>query len=171
MLFRSLRQGLPSAVGENLLRAADYDIYVRDRSPQVRFTGKNYVLPRVGQEGVPLISVNTPKVAVDILRYGDRNLIQATTSSDFLKQMSAFRIRKMVQETGQKVWSGVLDTRSELNKDITTAFPVTEAAPKLEPGVYVMIARAGEKPVTGGIPLKAPKRGEDRKSTRLNSSH
>ena len=32
---------------------ADYEIYVRDRSPQVHFTGKNYVLPRVGQEGIP----------------------------------------------------------------------------------------------------------------------
>ena len=70
----------PSAVGETLLKSADFDIYVRDRSPQVRFTGKNYVLPRVGQEGVPIISVNTPKVAVDILRVGDRNLIQTVRS-------------------------------------------------------------------------------------------
>ena len=37
---------------ERLLKSADFDIYVSDRSPQVRFTGKNYVLPRVGQEGV-----------------------------------------------------------------------------------------------------------------------
>ena len=57
-----LRQGLPSAVGENLLRTQDYDIYVRDRSPQARFTGRNYVLPRVGPEGVPVVSVNTSKV-------------------------------------------------------------------------------------------------------------
>ena len=51
-----LRQGLPSAVGESLLKSADYEIYVRDRSPQVRFTGRNYVLPRTGQEGIPLVS-------------------------------------------------------------------------------------------------------------------
>ncbi|NNC01234.1 hypothetical protein HI113_46075, partial [Corallococcus exiguus] len=43
-----LRQGLPSAVGESLLKAADYEIYVRDRSPQARFTGRNYVLPSTG---------------------------------------------------------------------------------------------------------------------------
>ena len=34
-----LRQGLPSAVGEKLRKNADYEIYVRDRSAQVRFTG------------------------------------------------------------------------------------------------------------------------------------
>ena len=70
-----LREGLPSAVGEQLLKSADYDIYVRDRAPQVRFTAKNYVLPRVGQEGIPVVSVNTTKVAVDVLRIGDRNLL------------------------------------------------------------------------------------------------
>ncbi|MBV9555652.1 MAG: alpha-2-macroglobulin family protein, partial [Pseudolabrys sp.] len=61
-----LREGLPSAVGENLLKSADYEIYVKDRSPQVRFTGKNYVLPRVGQEGIPVVTVNTQKVNVEV---------------------------------------------------------------------------------------------------------
>jgi hypothetical protein len=41
-----LREGLPSAINEALLKSADYEIYVRDRSPLVHFTGKNYVLPR-----------------------------------------------------------------------------------------------------------------------------
>ncbi len=156
-----LRQGLPSAVGESLLKSADFDIYVRDRSPQVRFTGKNYVLPRVGQEGVPVISVNTPKVAIDILRVGDRNLLQAVRSPEFLAQVGAYKARKLVQETGQKIWSGAMDVRPELNKDVITAFPVMEAVPKLEPGVYVMLARAGDKPVTANIPLNAPKGDDD----------
>ncbi len=46
-----LREGLPSNVGENLLKSADYDIYVQDRSPQAHFAGKAYVLPRQGQLG------------------------------------------------------------------------------------------------------------------------
>ena len=62
-----LRQGLPSSVGESLLKSADYEVYVRDRSPQVRFTGRNYVLPRTGQEGIPVVSVNTAGAEVDDL--------------------------------------------------------------------------------------------------------
>jgi uncharacterized protein YfaS (alpha-2-macroglobulin family) len=58
-----LRQDLPSSSGEALLKSADYELYVRDRSPHVHFTGKNYVLPRVGQEGIPVVSVNTRKSA------------------------------------------------------------------------------------------------------------
>ena len=146
-----LRQGLPSAVGESLLQNAEFDIYVRDRSPQVRFTGRNYVLPRLGQEGVPLVSVNTPKVAVDVIRIGDRNLIQAVRSDDFLKQVAQYRARKLIEELGQVIWTGTLDTRTELNQDVITAFPVLEAVPKMEPGVYVMLARAGDKPISATL--------------------
>ena len=49
----ALREGLPSTVGEDLLKTADFSIYVRDRSPFVRLSGKAYVLPKTGQQGIP----------------------------------------------------------------------------------------------------------------------
>ena len=42
----TLRAGIPSIVKETLSKSADFNIYVRDRKPLVRFTGKAYVLPR-----------------------------------------------------------------------------------------------------------------------------
>ena len=80
-----LRQGLPSAVGESLLKSADYEIYVRDRSPQAHFAGRAYVLPRQGQKGAPLVTVNTAKVSIDVYRVGDRNLLATVNRDDFLK--------------------------------------------------------------------------------------
>jgi uncharacterized protein YfaS (alpha-2-macroglobulin family) len=136
-----LRQGLPSSVDEQLLKTADYDIYVRDRSPQVRFTGRNYVLPRTGQEGIPVVSVNTDKVELDVYRIGDRSLAPTVRSEDFMKQLSEFSARDIERQKGVKLWSGQLATRNELNRDMITAFPVSEALPALEPGVHVMTAR------------------------------
>lgn len=138
-----LRQGLPSNVGENLLKAMDYEVYVRDRSAQVRFTGKNYVLPRVGQEGIPVVSVNTAKVEVAIARVGDRNLLPTVRSEDFMSQIGGYKARQLAEEQGVKIWSGTLDTKQDLNRDVVTAFPVMEAVGKLEPGVYIMTARPG----------------------------
>ena len=66
----------------------DYEVYVRDRSPQAHFTGRNYVLPRIGPEGAPIVSVNTTKVKVKIFRVGDRNLLPTIRSEDFLAQLS-----------------------------------------------------------------------------------
>ncbi|HEX4828071.1 MAG TPA: alpha-2-macroglobulin family protein, partial [Xanthobacteraceae bacterium] len=72
----TLRAGIPSQVKETLSKSADFNAYVRDRKPQVRFTGKAYVLPRTGQRGIPLVSVNTAAVALEIYRIGDRNLVE-----------------------------------------------------------------------------------------------
>ena len=140
----ALRQGLPSNVGEQLLHNLDYDIYVRDRSPQARFTGRNYVLPRIGPEGAPVVSVNTSRVKVDIFRVGDRNLLPTIRSEDFLSQLSAYRLRQFGESDGAKVWSGTLDVKSELNKDVVTDFPVLEALGNPQPGVYVMSASAAD---------------------------
>jgi uncharacterized protein YfaS (alpha-2-macroglobulin family) len=140
----TLRQGLPSAVGESLLHTANYDVYVRDRAPQVHFTGKNYVLPRVGQQGIPVVSVNTKKLAIEIVRIGDRNLLSTVHSSDFLSQLSADRLKQYVDSDGAKIWSGSLAVASELNRDVTTDFPVLDALGKLDAGVYVMTAKAAD---------------------------
>ncbi len=71
----TLRAGIPSTVKETLAKTAEFNIYVRDRKPFVRFTDKAYVLPRTGQRGIPVVSVNTAEVAVAIYRIGDRNLL------------------------------------------------------------------------------------------------
>ncbi|WP_245428246.1 alpha-2-macroglobulin family protein [Roseiarcus fermentans] len=136
-----LRQGLPSAVGENLLKAADYEIYVRDRSPQAHFAGKAYVLPRQGQEGAPLVTVNASKVSIDVYRIGDRNLLATVNRDDFLKPIDTARAREIADTDGVKVWSGSMDVASELNRDVVTEFPVLKAVGKLDPGVYLVTAR------------------------------
>ena len=138
-----LRQGLPSSVGESLLKSADYEIYVRDRSPQVRFTGRNYVLPRTGQEGIPVVSVNTP-------RSMSRSTASATaaccrpcaptTSSASSRRYSAGEI---ADEKGVKIWNGTLDTAIRAQPGRGHGLPgAARRSGKLEPGVYVMTAQA-----------------------------
>src|SRR5246500_1254411 len=136
----NLRAGLPSTVKEGLAKSAEFNIYVRDRKPFVRFTGRAYVLPRTGQRGIPLVSVNTPAVTVDVYRIGDRNLINTVTDSDFQQQISRYSLSDLGDTRGQKVWSGELATATTLNQDVTTAFPVDEVLGELQPGVYVMTA-------------------------------
>ncbi len=121
---------------------AEFNIYVRDRKPFVRFTGRAYVLPRTGQRGIPLVSVNTPAVSVSVFRIGDRNLINTVIDSDFQRALSKYELSSLGDERGVKVWSGELATATTLNQDVTTAFPVDQALGDLQPGVYVMTAAA-----------------------------
>jgi len=136
----NLRAGLPSTVKETLPKSAEFNIYVRDRKPFVRFTGRAYVLPRTGQRGIPLVSVNTPAVTVDVFRIGDRNLINSVIDGNFQRALSRYEMSSLGGERGVKVWSGELATATTLNQDVTTAFPVDQALGDLQPGVYVMTA-------------------------------
>ncbi len=140
-----LRAGIPSTIpGENLLKNADYDIYVRDRKPSARGSGRAYVLPKTGQQGIPVVSVNTTQLGVKVLRIGDRNLINAVREGGFLDAIEPYKMREIIEKSGQQVWTGTMAVTSELNKDVTTAFPVQEAVGELKPGVYLLVAKPGE---------------------------
>src|SRR5665213_1175155 len=125
---------------DGLTHGERFNIYLRDRKPFVRFTGRAYVLPRTGQRGIPLVSVNTPAVKIDVFRIGDRNLINTVIDSDFQRALSRYELSSLGDERGVKVWSGELATATTLNQDVTTAFPVDTALGELQPGVYVMTA-------------------------------
>jgi hypothetical protein len=142
----TLRAGLPSTVGEDLLKNADFTIYVRDRSPSVRLSGKAYVLPRTGQQGIPLITVNTDLVKATIYRIGDRSLIDNVLGYEFERNLQSYTLDEIADQRGEKVWTGELKVEKELNREITTAFPILEAVPELRPGIYLLAARPGNVP-------------------------
>ena len=140
-----IRAGLPSEIGETLNKTADIAVYVPDRSALVRFTGKAYVLPTRGQQGIPVVTTNTQKIAVEIYRIGDRSLAVTLQSGDFQRQLSTYEIDNIRDKSGIKVFAGDMEIAGKLNEDVTTAVPVTDATGKLEPGTYVMVAKPAEK--------------------------
>jgi len=142
----TLRAGIPSEVKETLSKSADFNIYVRDRKPLVRFTGKAYVLPRTGQRGIPVVSVNTAAVALEIYRIGDRNLLDTVVGDDFQRNLDRYDLSRLAEARGSQVWKGEMAIERTLNTDVTTAFPVAEAVGALSPGVYVMVAQVAGAP-------------------------
>ncbi|WP_342641180.1 alpha-2-macroglobulin family protein [Rhodoligotrophos ferricapiens] len=137
----ALRSGIPSVVNEVLERPATFQIYVRDRTASVRFSGRSFVLPPIGQETIPIISVNAPQLDLELYRIGDRSLAGAITDDLFLSQLDNYRANEIAEKQGEKIWSGTLQSAAELNKEVTTGFPVTEVLRERRPGVYVLRAR------------------------------
>ena len=142
----TLREGLPSAVHEDLLKNAPFTIYVRDRTPSVRPVGKAYVLPSTGQQGIPLSSVNTGALDVTLYRIGDRNLLDTVLGYDFQRNLYGYGLETIANESGEEVWSGTLKVKKDLNQDVTTAFPISEVVPNLAPGIYILAARPSDVP-------------------------
>ncbi|QND49250.1 hypothetical protein HB780_27420 [Rhizobium lusitanum] len=138
----SLRPGLPSSVDEDLATQVNVDVYVKDRSASIRFTGDNFVLPSTARRGIPIVSVNTGTANLKLYRIGDRNIAQLLNNSQFLTQMSGYSAQTIQDTNGELVWQGSIEIQQNLNKDVVTSFPVDEALPKRKPGVYVLTAVA-----------------------------
>ncbi|HXF87852.1 MAG TPA: alpha-2-macroglobulin [Xanthobacteraceae bacterium] len=141
----TLRAGLPSVVRESLLKSSNITAYVRDRKPSVRFAARAYVLPRSGQRGIPLVTVNTNTVSIEIYRIGDRNITDTVLGRDFQRNLDRWQLDRLTENQAAKIWQGELAVEQTLNADVTTAFPVDQAVPNLAPGVYVMVASPGPR--------------------------
>ncbi len=142
----SLRSGLPGNFNEVLEKPVTLNVYIRDRKPFLRFSGSSFVLPRVGSKGIPVVSVNATKANLSVYRIGERALNEIVARDKFLKSLDGYSVSEIEKDYGVKVWSGSMDITPVLNKETITSFPVDQALPKRQPGVYVLIASvAGEK--------------------------
>ena len=95
---------------ETLPKTAEFNVYVRDRKPFVRFTAKAYVLPRTGQQGIPVVSVNTAAVALEIYRIGDRNLLDTVVGRDFQRSLDRYELDRLAASAASR--SGKASSRS-----------------------------------------------------------
>lgn len=150
-----VRSGIPSAGDDLLPKPVELTVYMRDRSPSVRFSGRNYVLPRTGQQGIPVISVNTKLVKAAIYRIGDRRLAEEVLDGGFAKPLETYQLNELANAKGEKLWAGEMPVASKPNEEVTTAFPVDTLMPKLKPGLYVIAASAAEEGDKAGTDSEA----------------
>ncbi|WP_210272599.1 alpha-2-macroglobulin family protein [Chthonobacter rhizosphaerae] len=147
----AVREGLPAKdADETLARTVEIEAYVRDRDPRVRFLGKAYVLPKGGDATIPVASVNVDEIVAEVVRIGDRALVQAIGEDTFLRQIGTWEASDIAARRGEQVWSGSILVKRELNREVTTAIPVSEVVKALEPGVYAMVATAKNQTDTWG---------------------
>lgn len=136
----TFREGLPAADGQVLGASVDITQYIRDRSPGVRFPGRAYVLPRVGEPALPVESVNTESLDLVLYRVTDRNLIRAFQNGYLSAPMAEWQEYDFSAQTGTEVWRGTADVGMEVNRDVTTRLPMTEALAGQGAGVYALRA-------------------------------
>ncbi|MCX8572675.1 alpha-2-macroglobulin family protein [Aminobacter sp. MET-1] len=138
----TFRPGLPAAIGEVLTAPVVLSVYVQDRGQSARFTGDSFVLPSTARRGIPVVTVNMAVADMKLFRVGDRSLAQLLSGYQFLRQLDGYDLSNISDQMGTPVWEGQLDIANELNKEVTTSFPVDEALPNRKPGVYVLTAQA-----------------------------
>lgn len=135
-----LREGLPAASGETLARPVELTLYVRDRSPAVRFTSRAYVLPRMGDAALPIETVNLSEVDLTLYRMSDRNLVRAMQEDLFNTPLYAYSEDYLSEQFAAKIWNGTAQVGNDLNRDMLTRVPLDVALAGQPAGVYAMAA-------------------------------
>lgn len=139
-----VREGLPSASGEKTLKPVELTLYVRDRSPAVRFVSRAYVLPRVGDIGIPVETVNMTELDLKLSRVDDRNLMRTIQSGIMDRSISRYRSGYLSSEIGVEVWSGKADVTQELNLDVLTRLPLGDVLRGEPAGLYALTAASSD---------------------------
>lgn len=141
----TLRQGLPSGGGEALAKSTSIEVYIRDRSPAVRFVSRANILPKGPGAAIPLITVNVAEVELAIHRIGPRNIVPSLQADVIDGALNEWREDQIAGRTGEAIWTGTAGVAGQLNADTVTALNISDAIESFEPGIYVMTARVPGK--------------------------
>ena len=136
----TFREGLPAGDGQVLAKSVDITTYVRDRNPGVRFPGRGYVLPRGGDAAVPVETVNTTTLDLQLYRVTDRNLLRSLQNGYFGSPMPDYQEYDFAEQIGTEIWKGNATVGQDVNKDITTRLPLSEAIKDQPAGIYALRA-------------------------------
>ncbi|MFN3825023.1 MAG: alpha-2-macroglobulin family protein [Pseudorhodobacter sp.] len=134
------RAGIPSQDGQMTARPVTINAYVRDRAPAVRFPGRSYVLPRMAEVSVPVETVNTTELDLTLYRVTDRNILRSVQGRYFTDPMPYYRESGFAGDVGAEIWRGKATVGQEVNRDMTTRLPLTEALAGQGAGIYALKA-------------------------------
>ena len=138
----TFRAGIPAADGQTTVKPVTITAYVRDRTPAVRFPGRAYVLPKVGNDAaLPVESVNAAKVDLTLYRVSDRNILRAIQGNYFSEPISYWSEDNFARGVGAEVWKGEADLAVEVNKDMTTRLPMAEPLAGQGAGIFALRAQ------------------------------
>lgn len=143
----TLKTGLPAANGEKLASEETVPVELRDKPSLVRFSG-GIILPRDNLAGVPVTTVNIDRLAVKIVRVGDRLLSQIETGMVDQTTLYSWDSKQLENNQGALVWQGSMGIDNVKNDSVVTLIPIRDLLKNRKPGAYVLIAQdAAKKPV------------------------
>ncbi len=136
----TFRAGLPAASGEVTRRDVDQTHYVRDRSPQVAFPGRAYVLPRGSDPALPVETVNLTALNLELFAVSGGNVVQAMRDGLFGRNIDTWDTERFRSDIAAPIWKGTAEVTQDINRAVLTRLPLADALQDRAPGLYVLTA-------------------------------
>ncbi|HEY0435851.1 MAG TPA: MG2 domain-containing protein, partial [Phenylobacterium sp.] len=137
----TLLKGLPALSGETLADNAETSFAFGDKPPYVGFAGGGVILPREESDGVGIETVNVSRVAVEVWRVADRNLVRkqisapdATGEGEYASDYG----NDSQGNEGRLIWEGQIAVKGDPGQRTTTVFPLGAVLKDMKPGGYLI---------------------------------
>ncbi len=138
----TLKSGLPGVSGV-LAADAVFRIQIPNRPPEFDFAAAGGdLLPRLGNDGLPIRSVNVPKIDIDLFRIDDADI----AADRFRSPLTAADLQTFAPTHGEHIWHGTIEPKADANHDAVTFVPVQQAIGTPKPGIYVASAHRSGVP-------------------------
>ncbi|MEO8926399.1 MAG: alpha-2-macroglobulin [Caulobacteraceae bacterium] len=137
-------KGLPAKSGETLSQNADVDFTFGDKPPYVGFAGEGVILPREDSDGVGIETLNVTRLAVEVWRVADRNLVRKSIAAPAPTAEGQYADDygdDSPDDEGRIVWKGLVSVTGPAGAKATTVFPLGAVLKDMQPGGYVIKAR------------------------------
>ena len=163
----TLLKGLKAQTGEILAANADVDFTFGEKPPYVGFEGTGVILPRDEADGLGIETVNVSKLAIEVWRVPDRNLVRREISAPDPTPEDEYADdygENSANGEGRRVWKGTMAVTGRAGERTVTVFPLGAVLKEMKPGAYVVKARnaSGAADPKPGEKAKDEDEGESR---------
>jgi uncharacterized protein YfaS (alpha-2-macroglobulin family) len=129
--------GLHGADGSRTLSDEDVPLSLGDLKESADFADDGFILPRDVSGGLPIATVNLPRVHIRVDRITDRILVRTELGANYQDNSDYNPDGDGSGDTlGVRVWEGDLTVKGARNEPTVTGFPVADVLGKRLPGAY-----------------------------------
>ncbi len=140
-----LLAGLPGEDGLTLGKQASMNVAIANRRPRIDFDTRMFVLPRDQTPTIGMSTVNLSAVKLTLARLTERNIVAFVKETRLGQPVETYNANEIGTETGRIVWQGSAQIPTwQPNHAARTALPLPDALAASGPGLYALIAAAGD---------------------------
>ncbi len=141
----TLRAGMPGEAGLSLVKDTSLAIAMANRRPRIDFDTRLFLLPRGQTPAIGLSTVNLSSVKLTLARLTERNVVGFVRNARLGQPVESWDADRIGEQSGRIVWQGSADVpKWQPNRGAHTALPMPDALSASGPGLYALIARAGD---------------------------
>ncbi len=131
---------LQASDGRTLSDRTSQAVTTRAVAPVVSFASDGMILPAGLTDGLPVVTVNIPRVNVEFFRLNDAALVHFVTWGNITGRKGYYKLEDAIDH-GELVYTGQFDLDPPRNRRVVRHLPVEGIEALAEPGVYFAVMR------------------------------